>query len=90
MPDCKTTMTILGMSGAGKTCYLLGMYYELSAGMRGYTILRMMMTMFTSKIYTIISMMKKDRIGFQLVQIPRFPINFSCAVTIRRLWILTG
>lgn len=38
MPDCKTTMTILGMSGAGKTCYLLGMYYELSAGMRGYTI----------------------------------------------------
>ena len=33
-----TQITILGMSGAGKTCYLLGLYYKMSAGMRGYTI----------------------------------------------------
>ena len=33
-----TQITILGMSGAGKTCYLLGLYYKMGAGMRGYTI----------------------------------------------------
>lgn len=33
-----TQFTILGMSGAGKTCYLLGLYYKMSAGMKGYTI----------------------------------------------------
>ncbi len=33
-----TQITILGMSGAGKTCYLLGLYYEMGAGMSGYTI----------------------------------------------------
>lgn len=31
-------ITILGMSGAGKTCYLLGLYYKMGSGMRGYTI----------------------------------------------------
>lgn len=33
-----TQITILGMSGAGKTCYLLGLYYKMGAGLRGYTI----------------------------------------------------
>ena len=33
-----TQITILGMSGAGKTCFLLGLYYKMGAGMRGYTI----------------------------------------------------
>lgn len=33
-----TQITILGMSGAGKTCYLLGLYYKMSSGLRGYTI----------------------------------------------------
>jgi len=34
----ETQITILGMSGAGKTCYLLGLYYKMGAGLRGYTI----------------------------------------------------
>ncbi|WP_305768647.1 hypothetical protein [Candidatus Epulonipiscium viviparus] len=34
-----TKFTILGMTGAGKTCYLLGMYYEMCSGFEGYTIL---------------------------------------------------
>lgn len=33
-----TKMTIMGMSGSGKTCYLLGMYYKMVAGMKGYSI----------------------------------------------------
>lgn len=33
-----TQITILGMSGAGKTCYLLGLYYKMGSGMGGYTI----------------------------------------------------
>ena len=33
-----TQITILGMSGAGKTCYLLGLYYKMGAGLKGYTI----------------------------------------------------
>lgn len=33
-----TTFTILGMTGSGKTCYLLGMFYKMSAGIKGYTI----------------------------------------------------
>lgn len=33
-----TQITILGMSGSGKTCYLLGLYYKMGAGMKGYTI----------------------------------------------------
>lgn len=31
--------TILGETGSGKTCYLLGMYFEMSAGVAGYTII---------------------------------------------------
>lgn len=33
-----TQITILGMSGSGKTCYLLGLYYKMGAGLKGYTI----------------------------------------------------
>ncbi len=33
-----TRFTILGMSGAGKTCYLLGLYYKMGSGLKGYTI----------------------------------------------------
>lgn len=33
-----TTMTILGVSGSGKTCYLLGMYYKMAGGINGYTL----------------------------------------------------
>ena len=33
-----TQITILGMSGAGKTCYLLGLYYKMGAGLKGFTI----------------------------------------------------
>lgn len=33
-----TKFTILGMTGSGKTCYLLGMYYKMCAGMDGYSI----------------------------------------------------
>ena len=34
----ETTMTILGTSGAGKTCYLLSMYHKMCIGMNGFTI----------------------------------------------------
>ena len=30
--------TILGETGSGKTCYLLGMYYEMSMSVAGYTV----------------------------------------------------
>lgn len=30
-------LTALGIKGSGKTCFLLGMYYEMSAGVNGYT-----------------------------------------------------
>ena len=33
-----TRFTALGMSGSGKTCYLLGMYYEMCVGVRGFTL----------------------------------------------------
>lgn len=33
-----TQLTILGMSGSGKTCYLLGLYYKMVAGLKGYTL----------------------------------------------------
>ena len=31
--------TILGETGSGKTCYLLGMYYEMAMGVAGYTVI---------------------------------------------------
>ena len=37
--DMSIKFTILGETGSGKTCYLLGMYYEMSAGIGGYSII---------------------------------------------------
>lgn len=34
----KARITILGMTGAGKTCYIMGMYDEMLNGIDGYTI----------------------------------------------------
>lgn len=34
----RSKFTILGETGSGKTCYLLGMYYEMSMGEAGYTV----------------------------------------------------
>ena len=31
--------TILGETGSGKTCYLVGMYSEMAAGIGGYSII---------------------------------------------------
>ena len=31
-------LTALGMSGSGKTCFLVAMYYAMSAGVNGYTL----------------------------------------------------
>lgn len=33
-----TTITILGTSGCGKTCYLLSMYHKMCSGMKGFTL----------------------------------------------------
>ncbi|MDE6034794.1 MAG: hypothetical protein K2G36_02675 [Ruminococcus sp.] len=33
-----TRFTALGLSGSGKTCYVLGMYYEMVTGMKGFTL----------------------------------------------------
>lgn len=33
-----TKFTALGLSGSGKTCYLLGMYYEMCVGINGFTL----------------------------------------------------
>ena len=30
--------TTLGLSGSGKTCFMAGMYYKMSAGTDGYTL----------------------------------------------------
>ncbi|WP_406042110.1 TRAFAC clade GTPase domain-containing protein [Succinimonas sp.] len=33
-----TQFTILGLTGSGKTCYLLGMYKKMAAGMKGFSL----------------------------------------------------
>lgn len=33
-----TRFTALGLSGSGKTCYILGMYYEMVTGVKGFTL----------------------------------------------------
>lgn len=33
-----TKLTIIGMSGSGKTCYLLGMFYKMTGGLKGYNL----------------------------------------------------
>lgn len=34
----EVSFTMLGMTGSGKTCFLTGMYYEMSSGIQGYTL----------------------------------------------------
>lgn len=34
----KTQFTMLGMTGSGKTCYLLGMYKKMLAGLKGFSL----------------------------------------------------
>lgn len=34
----ETRFTALGMSGSGKTCYVLGMYYEMCVGVKGFSL----------------------------------------------------
>lgn len=34
----KTQFTMLGMTGSGKTCYLLGMYTKMAGGLKGFSI----------------------------------------------------
>ncbi len=36
--DFSTRFTALGLSGSGKTCYVMGMYSEMASGIRGWTI----------------------------------------------------
>jgi predicted nucleic acid-binding Zn-ribbon protein len=38
MKFADTRFTALGTSGAGKTCYIMGMYHEMSHGVRGWSI----------------------------------------------------
>lgn len=33
-----TRFTALGLSGSGKTCYVLGMYYDMCVGIKGFTL----------------------------------------------------
>lgn len=33
-----TKFTALGISGSGKTCYLLGMYHKMSESVNGFTL----------------------------------------------------
>lgn len=39
MEERKTKFTALGMQNAGKTCYVLGMYYAMVSGIKGWTLL---------------------------------------------------
>lgn len=39
MKDRNTKFTALGMSNCGKTCYILGMYYVMASGFKGWTLL---------------------------------------------------
>ena len=34
----KTKFTMLGMTGSGKTCYLLGMYKKMLGGLKGFSL----------------------------------------------------
>lgn len=38
MADSNTRFTALGMSGSGKTCYVLGMYYQMITGLKGFSL----------------------------------------------------
>lgn len=38
MANSNTRFTALGMSGSGKTCYVLGMYYQMITGIKGFSV----------------------------------------------------
>ena len=38
MENFNTRFTALGLSGSGKTCYVMGMYSEMASGIRGWTL----------------------------------------------------
>lgn len=38
MASSNTRFTALGMSGSGKTCYVLGMYYQMITGVKGFSL----------------------------------------------------
>ena len=38
MASSNTRFTALGMSGSGKTCYVLGMYYQMITGVKGFSV----------------------------------------------------
>jgi len=38
MANTATRFTALGMSGSGKTCYVLGMYYQMITGLKGFSV----------------------------------------------------
>lgn len=38
MASANTRFTALGMSGSGKTCYVLGMYYQMITGVKGFSV----------------------------------------------------
>lgn len=38
MANSNTRFTALGMSGSGKTCYVLGMYYQMITGLKGFSV----------------------------------------------------
>lgn len=38
MANTQTRFTALGMSGSGKTCYVLGMYYQMITGYKGFSL----------------------------------------------------
>ena len=38
MPSTTTRFTALGMSNSGKTCYVLGMYYQMITGYKGFSL----------------------------------------------------
>lgn len=38
MASTNTRFTALGMSGSGKTCYVLGMYYQMITGYKGFSL----------------------------------------------------
>lgn len=38
MANSNTRFTAIGMSGSGKTCYVLGMYYQMITGLKGFSV----------------------------------------------------
>lgn len=38
MSEARTRFTAIGLSGSGKTCYVLGMYYQMITGYKGFSL----------------------------------------------------